>query len=80
MILSHIVPAAPLQLRLFDPVDGRSHRRRLMQVVDGLNHRFGLKRVHLAVEGDKESPWHVKCAHSTPDYLTDIDQLLTVRI
>lgn len=80
VILSHIVPAAPLQLRLFDPVDGRSHRRRLMQVVDGLNHRFGLKRVHLAVEGDKESPWHVKCAHSTPDYLTDIDQLLTVRI
>lgn len=80
VILSDIVPASPLQLRLFDPVSGRSHRRRLMQVVDGLNHRFGLKRVHLAVEGDGESPWHVKCAHRTPDYLTDINQLLTVNI
>lgn len=80
VILSGIVPASPLQLCLFDPVSGHSHRRRLMQVVDGLNHRFGLKRVHLAVEGDCESPWHVKCAHRTPDYLTDIDQLLTVRI
>lgn len=68
------------QLQLFDPVENRSGRARLMSTVDHLNHRYGLKSLHLASEGLAYSPWHVKCEHRSRNYLTDLSDLLTVKI
>lgn len=80
VIVSGILPVSPFQLNLFDPVANRKERNRLMDTIDTLNRRYGIKSVHLAGEGDKASPWKVKCEHRSANYLTDIREILTVRI
>lgn len=80
VILSDIHPSAPMQLNFFDPIANRPERNTLMKAIDGLNQRYGIKSVHLAGEGDMASPWKVKCEHKSANYLTDIRDILTVRI
>ncbi|MDY5077290.1 MAG: DUF4113 domain-containing protein, partial [Bacteroidaceae bacterium] len=41
---------------------------------------YGAKTLHLAVEDCGHQPWHVKCEHRSPNYLTDINEILTIRI
>ncbi len=79
VILNDIHPERPVELQLFDPVPNRLERAELMHTIDRLNHRFGLRSVHLAVEGNHDSPWKVKCESRTPNYLTDLRELLTVK-
>lgn len=31
-------------------------------------------------EGDKDQKWKVKCEHQSQNYLTDINEILTVKI
>ncbi|WP_455967530.1 DUF4113 domain-containing protein [Bacteroides fluxus] len=69
-----------MQLNFFDPIANRPERNTLMKAIDGLNQRYGIKSVHLAGEGDMASPWKVKCEHKSANYLTDIRDILTVRI
>jgi len=80
VILSDVTPSFPQQLNLFDPVKNRSARALLMKSVDEINQKYGTKTVMLAVEGDHKQPWAVKCEHRTPNYLTDINELLVVKI
>lgn len=42
-------------------------------------HKPGTRTVKLAVEGNATEAWKVKSEHRTPNYLTDIDELLTIR-
>lgn len=79
VILGRIVPGSVHNV-LFDPIDKREERVELSRTMDMLNHRFGIKTVGLAVEGGKSEAWKVRRDHATPNYLTDIDQLLTIRI
>ena len=79
VILSHIVDGTTQRV-LFDPVPNREARVNLSGKIDALNHKYGLKTVRLAVEGEKDEKWKVKRDHATPDHLTDIDQLLTIKI
>ena len=49
-----------------------------MAATDNINHRYGLKTIRLAAEGDEQQPWKVKCEHRSPNYLTDIRDILVV--
>lgn len=65
---------------LFDPIEKREERVGLSRAIDRMNRKYGLRTVGLAVEGGKEEIWKVKRDHATPNYLTDINQLMTVDI
>lgn len=80
VMLGKISPMVAVQQDLFDSVQNRPERLDLSKRIDGLNHKYGLKTVALAVEGEKQQPWKVKSEHKSYNYLTDIDEILTVRI
>lgn len=80
VIVGDIVSISPLQANLFDPIANRPQRARLMRAMDELNHRYGLKTLRLAVEGEDKQPWKVRCEHSSPNYLTNINEILTIRV
>lgn len=79
VILSDIVPGCFHHI-LFDYVEKREERVILSQTIDKINHKYGLRSVGLAVAGDQNEQWKTKKEHLTPNYLTDIDQILTVQI
>ncbi len=79
VILSGICPDTDIQQNLFDPVRGREERRSLSGKIDELNHKFGLKTLRLAVEDGEADHWKSKSEHRSPDYLTDINEILTVQ-
>ena len=80
VIVGDICDMSMLQMNLFDPVSNRKERADLMKAIDELNHRYGLKTVKLMAEGESKQPWQVKCEHRSQNYLTDINEILTVRI
>ena len=79
VILSDIVPGCFHHI-LFDYVEKREERVMLSQTIDKINHKYGLRSVGLAVAGDQNAQWKTKKEHLTPNYFTDIDQILTVQI
>lgn len=80
VILSNIVASSPCQLSLFDPIGNRPERAELMKTIDQLNGKYGPHSIRLAVEGFGKSPWHVKCENKSGNYLSDINEILTVNI
>ena len=80
VLLGKISPAYPAQMELFNSPVRRMRRERLMHALDDINQRYGAKTLHLAVEDCGHQPWHVKCEHRSPNYLTDINEILTIRI
>ncbi len=78
VILTDIAPNSPVQQDLFDPIKNRPQRAELMKAIDRINQRFGLKTIQLAVEGEKEQPWKIKCEHRSGNYLTVLDEILEV--
>ena len=48
--------------------------------MDCVNQKYGLKTIRLAVEGEELQSWKVRSEHKSPNYLTDLDELLTIRI
>ena len=80
VVLSDISANAQVQHDLFDTIRNRGERSELMKVVDHLNQRYGPRTVQLTVEGEREQPWKVKCEHRSSNYLTDINEILTVNI
>lgn len=80
VIVGDIVSICPLQANLFDQIANRPQRARLMRAMDELNHRYGLKTLRLAVEGEDKQPWKVRCEHRSPNYLTNINEILTIRV
>lgn len=80
VILGDITDASQIQQNLFDEVKNRPERMRLMKSIDELNHRFGLKKIHLAVEGEERLKWHSKSEFRSSNYLSDINEILTIKI
>jgi len=80
VIVGDIVSMSMLQMNLFDPIHNRKERSDLMKAIDVINHRYGLKTIKLLAEGDKYQKWKVKCEHRSQNYLTDINEILTVKI
>lgn len=69
-----------IQQNLFDEIKNRPARFQLMKSIDNLNHRYGLKTLRLAVEGGDKQEWHAKSEHRSGNYLSDINEILTIRI
>ena len=80
VILGGICDDSPIQTDLFDPVTDRRQRSALMRAIDGLNQRYGMKTVRLAVEGVEKETWNLRCEHRSHNYLTDINDILTIQI
>lgn len=80
VIVSDLVDMRCVQRELFDPIPNRPARAHLMQAIDDLNHRYGLKTVRLSVEGEAQQPWKVKSEHRSPNYLTNFNEILTIKI
>ena len=78
MILGDILPLREVQPDLFDPLPNRMQRYRLMQTIDSLNRRYGTHTVQLAALGNRSDTWTTKCEQRSPNYLTDLNELLTV--
>jgi len=80
VILSDIHSSTPVQLQLFDPIPNRQDRAELMKVIDQINGKYGPKVIRIGTEGTRKSPWHVKCENKSGNYLSDINEILKVRI
>lgn len=78
VIVGDIQPASPVQLSLFDPIGNRKERNDLMRTIDDINQRYGVKTIKLAVEGTTEEPWRLKADHRSPNYLTELEDILVV--
>ncbi len=78
VILDDIEDISSVNLNLFDPIDNRLQRHELMHVLDEMNQKYGRKMVRLSVESDGSGEWLTKCEKRTPNYLTDIDELMLV--
>ena len=80
VILSNISEDTAIQQQLFDNISNRRERRLLMNTIDNLNHRYGVKTVRLMAEGERKQQWTVKAEHRSKNYLTDINEILTIKI
>ena len=80
VILGNITDASVIQQNLFDEVKNRPQRFQLMKSIDEINHKFGLKKIKLAVEGEGHQSWHSKNEHRSGNYLSNINEILTINI
>lgn len=80
VILGRISPSDTIQQDLFDSIPNRTQRVSLMNAIDALNKRYGPRTVKMLVEGENRQRWHVKSEFCTPNCLTDIDEIMTIRI
>ena len=80
VILGDISSEKAVQQILFDTIDNRPERLDLSKTIDVLNHKYGLKTVGLAVEGERTDSWRVKSEHRSPNYLTELSDILTVQV
>ena len=80
VILGNITDASVIQQNLFDEVKNRPQRFQLMKSIDEINHKFGLKKIKLAVEGEGHQSWHSKSEHRSGNYLSNINEILTINI
>ena len=80
VVLGNITDASYVQQNLFDEVKKRPERMQLMKSIDALNHRFGLRKIHLAVEGEEKQAWHAKSEFRSGNYLSDLKEILTIQI
>lgn len=80
VVLGRIGPSDSVQQDLFDSIPNRPQRMALMKAIDALNCRYGPKTVSLVVEDSQKRDWHVKREFRSPDYLTNINEILTVKI
>ena len=80
VIMGAVQDAGMVQGNLFDHIGNRPERSELMEAIDSINHRFGPKTIKLSIEGGEEEKWRVKHEHRSPNYLTELDNILTVEI
>ena len=91
VMLTEIVPAERVQLRLFNPrrdrilqsspeqqLEERDQQQRLMQAIDGLNQKWGRETVRLASSG-LERNWRGRQAQVSKRYTTRWNELLIVK-
>lgn len=80
VILSDITRDTAVEQNLFDDIKNRPQRFKLMNTIDKLNHRYGLKSIKLAVEGADKEAWHSRSEHRSGNYISDINEIMTIRI
>ncbi|MBE0465554.1 DUF4113 domain-containing protein [Halomonas colorata] len=53
----------------------RQRSQQLMATMDVLNEKMGKVTVRLGLP-EKNAPWHLRCAHRSPRYTTNSDELM----
>jgi DNA polymerase V len=76
VIITEIVPDAPVQTDLFDPVD-REKQKKLLKTVDSLNESLGNNKVRIASQGYSKK-WKLKNERLSPCYSTKIKDIIHV--
>lgn len=77
VIITEIVPDAPIQADLFDRVD-RDRQKRLMKAIDALNDGFGTNKVRSAAQGYSKK-WKLKNEQLSPCYSTKLSDIIEVK-
>lgn len=80
VILGDISSEKAVAQNLFDHISNRSERHQLMHFIDNINQRYGTKTILLGIEGIGKQKWTAKCEQRTPNYLTDINEIMTIKI
>ncbi|MCD8202613.1 MAG: Y-family DNA polymerase [Prevotella sp.] len=80
VIVSDISDASCVTPDFFDVIKNRHNRNQLMQAMDRINQRYGTKSICLATESLNNRSWHVKCELKSSNYLTDLNEILTIKI
>lgn len=80
VVLGDISSGKAISQDLFDHISNRSERHQLMHFIDNINQRYGAKTILLGIEGIGKQKWTSKCEQRTPNYLTDINEIMTIRI
>ena len=80
VILGDISSEKAVAQNLFDHISNRSERHQLMHFIDNINQRYGAKTILLGIEGIGKQKWTAKCEQRTPNHLTDINEIMTIRI
>ena len=80
VVLSDITNNTAIQQNLFDDIQNRPQRFKLMNTIDKLNHRYGIKSIRLAVEGADKEAWHSKSEHRSGNYISDLNEIMTLQI
>ena len=80
VVLSDIRKNTAVEQNLFDDIKNRPQRFKLMNTIDKLNHRYGLKSIKLAVEGADKEAWHSKSEHRSGNYISDLNEIMTIQI
>jgi len=77
VIITEIVPDAPIQADLFDTVD-RDRQKRLMKAIDSLNDGYGTNKVRSAAQGYSKK-WKLKNEQLSPCYSTKLADIIEVK-
>lgn len=56
VMVGDIVPACPIALEMFDPIQNRKELKNLMNIIDTINQQYGTKTIKLGVEGKEKQP------------------------
>jgi DNA polymerase V len=79
VILTGIVPQHHQQLDLFTTLEEYRHQETLMSLMDHLNWKWGTDTVKYGAAGIQQK-WRYRQEKRSPNYTTQWDELLTVRI
>lgn len=80
VVVGDIAGDACIEQYLYDKIHNRKQRHGLMKTIDQINQAYGVKTVYLGTEGIGKQPWHVKCEQKSANYLTDVQELLTIHV
>ena len=75
--LSHITPSKAVQGALFDTIDRPKHKK-LMEAIDRINSGIGHDSVKLVSQGSITG--HTNREHLSPQYTTDWDDIIVVKV
>ncbi len=79
VILTGIVPKRHQQLDLFTPLQNYEKKNKLMEIMDQTNWRWGSETLQYGATGINRK-WSYRQEKRSPNYTTQWDQILTIRI
>lgn len=80
VILSDISKDDCVQQYLFDEITNRPERATLMKVIDNINQRYGVNKIQIVSGSETGQSWHNKSENRSANYLTNIDEILTIKV
>ena len=80
VILSEIPQTEYVQQFLFDNIPNRPERRELMKTIDAINQNYGANKIYIGASGGTTPTWQNKSENRSSNYLTDLNDILTIKI